>query len=200
MVGGGDGGGSSSNASTMQMSSSDPQLRATSTMQSSFGRSSLSRGGGQSPSRGGQQQGQQQQAGGRSRGRLREFVPIVGPTPGSINIHMLAGGGGVLGGGGSLSRPRTTMGMVGGKSVLGLRGTHGGTKHMPGFPSRRQDRDVNGMCRGRPQRQQQQISSWNRQQQTQIVRHGAHSHGSRGGPRPEPDTLPGVARHAGGAM
>ena len=98
-------------------------------------------------------------------GRLREYVPIVGPTPGSVS--MLS------------SRPRTTLSSVRKKTKS--------TKHIPGLISRRRDRDVNGMCRGRPQI----FSNW---QQTRIVKHDAHSHGSRGGPRPEPDAIPGVTR------
>ena len=101
-------------------------------------------------------------------GRLREYVPIVGPTPGSVS--MLA------------SRPRTTLSTVRKKTK--------NNKHIPGMQSRKRDRDVNGMCRGRPQI----FSTW---QQTRIVKHNAHSHGSRGGPRPEPDAIPGVARRAG---
>ena len=115
----------------LQMSSSAPELMKGLKMMGNYGaragtaRASLSRSG--QSWKGGQQQ--QLRTGVKSRGRLREFVPIVGPSPGSVN--MMAGGTR------SLSRPSTTIGV--GKKLprSGVRGSGGRLKQIPGSSRRR---------------------------------------------------------------
>ncbi len=116
---------------------------------------------------------------GERRGQLREFVPIVGPTLGNTSAQFV--------GGASQHQLRQQAGRPKTTSASTRRERGRGAFRVKSMV--RSDRDVNGMCRGRPTGLP---SGWN----PKIVKVGPHSHGSRRGPRPEAETLPGVASRA----
>ena len=112
-------------------------------------------------------------------GQLREFVPIVGPTLGNTSSQFV--------GGASQRQLRQQAARPNSTSASKRRERGRGSFRVKSMV--RRDRDVNGMCRGRPTGLP---SGWS----PKIVKVGPNSHGSRCGPRPEADTLPGVASRA----